>query len=140
LPSSSTYLLPLMRRPSDSGGPPHPSLIGRLVLASGLLRPSPSATSSSRSCTRTKGERGHPCGLQDTLCTLRPSLVRGYLSNCSAMDATLDTGGWLALTRQGLSPGKHRQASLGATTLKLSRRLAVAKRRQVGRLERLVGQ
>ena len=41
------------------------------------------------------------------------------LRNCSAMDATLDTGGWLALTRQGLSPGKHRQASLGAITTKL---------------------
>ncbi len=56
---------------------------------------------------------------QDALCTLRPSLVHSYLSNCSAMDATLDTGGWLALTRQGLSPGKHRQASLGAITLRL---------------------
>lgn len=30
--------------------------------------------------------------------------------------ATLDTGGWLALTRRGLSPRKIRQASLGATT------------------------
>jgi hypothetical protein len=37
------------------------------------------------------------------------------------MDATLDTGGWLALTRQGLSPCKIRQASLGAITMKLSR-------------------
>ena len=32
----------------------------------------------------------------------------------SARGATLDTGGWLALTRPGLSPGKKRQASLGA--------------------------
>jgi hypothetical protein len=38
--------------------------------------------------------RGHPYGLQDSLSTLRPY---------SAMDARLDTGGWLALTRQGLS-------------------------------------
>ncbi|MGH8614995.1 MAG: hypothetical protein ACREYF_23975, partial [Gammaproteobacteria bacterium] len=30
----------------------------------------------------------------------------------------LDTGGWLALTRQGLSPCKIRQASLGAITTK----------------------
>jgi hypothetical protein len=36
------------------------------------------------------------------------------------MDATLDTGGWLALTRQGLSPCKIRQASLGAITLEVS--------------------
>jgi len=34
----------------------------------------------------------------------------------SAMGATLDTGGWLALTRQGLSPCKMHQASLGALT------------------------
>lgn len=54
--------------------------------------------------------RGHPYGLQDSLCTLRPSIVRE--SPPSAMDATLDTGGWLALTRPGLSPGKIRQASL----------------------------
>ena len=38
----------------------------------------------------------------------------------SATDATLDTGGWLALTRPGLSPGKMRQAYLGAITSKLS--------------------
>jgi hypothetical protein len=35
-------------------------------------------------------------------------------SFCSATDARLDTGGWLTLTRQGLSPCKIRQASLGA--------------------------
>src|SRR5437867_11475927 len=63
--------------------------------------------------------RGHPYGLQDTLSTLRPSC-----SPClhgSAMDARLATGGWLALTRQGLSPCKRRQAFLGARTLALSR-------------------
>ena len=32
------------------------------------------------------------------------------------MGATLDTGGWLALTRQGLAPCKTHQASLGALT------------------------
>ncbi len=30
--------------------------------------------------------------------------------------ATLNTGGWLALTRPGLAPGKKRQSSLGAIT------------------------
>jgi len=34
----------------------------------------------------------------------------------SAMGATLDTGGWLALSRQGLAPCKMHQASLGALT------------------------
>ncbi len=53
--------------------------------------------------------RGHPCGLQDSLCTLRPAIVHGLPR--SALDATLDTGGWLSLTRPGLSPGKIRQAS-----------------------------
>jgi hypothetical protein len=45
------------------------------------------------------------------------------------MDPRLDTGGWLALptthyciaTRPGLSPGKRRQALLGATTLTAAR-------------------
>jgi hypothetical protein len=54
--------------------------------------------------------RGHPCGLQDSLCTLRPAIVRRLPH--SALDATLDTGGWLTLTRPGLSPGKIRQACL----------------------------
>ncbi|MCJ7493120.1 MAG: hypothetical protein MUP68_02640, partial [Deltaproteobacteria bacterium] len=36
-------------------------------------------------------------------------IVRGLPR--SALDATLDTGGWLTLTRPGLSPGKIRQAS-----------------------------
>jgi hypothetical protein len=39
----------------------------------------------------------------------------------SAMDARLDTGGGLALTRQRLSPCKRRQAYLGAITPRLSR-------------------
>ncbi|MGH8655031.1 MAG: hypothetical protein ACREYE_23950, partial [Gammaproteobacteria bacterium] len=36
----------------------------------------------------------------------------------SSTDATLDTGGWLALTRQGLSPCKMRRAFPSAITLK----------------------
>jgi hypothetical protein len=46
--------------------------------------------------------RGSPYGLQDSLSTLRPSC--SPCSHDSAMDARLDTGGWLTLTRQGLSP------------------------------------
>ena len=60
-------------------------------------------------------ERGLPYGLQDSLCTLHLSCSPLFSSD-SATDATLDTGGWLALTRQGLSPCKIRQASLGAIT------------------------
>jgi len=38
----------------------------------------------------------------------------------SATDATLDTGGWLTLSRRGLAPRKMHQASLGALTPSLS--------------------
>ena len=40
-------------------------------------------------------------------------------SSNSATGATLDTGGWLALARQGLAPCKVHQASLGALTLSM---------------------
>jgi len=71
--------------------------------------------------------RGHPYGLQDSLSTLRPSC-----SPClhgSAMDARRATGGWLTLTRQGLSPCKRRQAFLGAITPGVSRRWKRERRR-----------
>ena len=48
----------------------------------------------------------HPYGLQDTLSTLRPPCSPP--SGDSATDARLDTGGWLALARRGLSPRKKR--------------------------------
>src|SRR5918992_4946508 len=108
--------------PEDSGGPPHPRQNGCFVLPSGTLKPSASATSSSRSCTRTKGERGLPYGLQDTLPTLSPSCSQPL--GCSATDPRLDTGGWLTLvkkpydlfSRQGLSPCKMRRAFPSAIT------------------------
>jgi hypothetical protein len=133
-----------MPRPEDSGGPLHPRPIGCFVLPSGTLKPSASATSSSRSRTSTKGERGLPYGLQDTLPTLNSSCSQP--SGYSATDPRLDTGGWLTLvkrpydlfSRQGLSPGKHRRALPSAITPKLSGRSAVEERRQDGPLERLV--
>jgi hypothetical protein len=80
------------------------------VLPSGAFKPSASATSACSKLYQHFRVRGHPCGLQDTLSTPRPSC-----SPClhdSAMDARLDTGGWLLLTRQGLAPCKRRQAFL----------------------------
>jgi hypothetical protein len=62
--------------------------------------------------------RGYPYGLQDSLSTLRLSCSPATIAN-SATDARLDTGGWLALTRQGLSPCKKRQAYLGAITFEM---------------------
>ncbi|MGB4782710.1 hypothetical protein, partial [Candidatus Methylomirabilis sp.] len=50
------------------------------------------------------------------LCVRFTSFVRQHNTSGSAVSATLDTGGWLALSRPGLSPGKMRQAYLGATT------------------------
>ena len=46
------------------------------------------------------------------LCVRFTSLVRQHDTSGSAVGATLDTGGWLALSRPGLSPGKMRQAFL----------------------------
>ena len=46
----------------------------------------------------------------------------------SAVGATLDTGRWLILSRQGLSPYKMHQASLGALTPAFSRATASAGR------------
>lgn len=61
---------------------------------------------------------GYPYGLQDSLCTLRLDCSQDFTR--SASDATLDTGGWLNLTGQGLAPCKVHQASLGALTTNLT--------------------
>jgi len=83
------------------------------------LKPSASATTHFEAVPALQGAR-HPYGLQDTLSTLRPPCSPPF--GDSATDARLDTGGWLALTRRGLSPRKKRRAYLGAITVKLSRR------------------
>jgi len=54
---------------------------------------------------------GLPCGPCGSLCTLQ--LSRSVFPS-SLTTATLGTNGWLGLFRQGLSPCKKRQASLGA--------------------------
>jgi hypothetical protein len=94
------------------------------VLASVLLTTSPSAFTL---LTRLKPLRDgacHPSGLCHSLCMLRPScshVLRHIPPSHSARGATLDTGGWLTLTRPGLPPGKKHQASLGAPTVKPGR-------------------
>jgi len=73
------------------------------------------------------GVYGHPYGLQDSLCTLR--LFCSQKKNAfsySATGATLDTGGRLSLTRQGLAPCKMRQALLGALTPRITGRAVLA--------------
>ena len=77
----------------------------------------------------TPGIRNNPffeavLALQEARPSLRPSGFSVYASPVlfantlvdSATDARLDTGGWLTLTQQGLSPCKIRQAYLGAIT------------------------
>ena len=72
-----------------------------------------------------------PYGLYISLCTLHlfcslAALIiffkekkcgKVFRSTNSATGATLDTGGWLNLTRQGLTPCKMHQALLDALTL-----------------------
>jgi hypothetical protein len=73
----------------------------------------------------------HPYGLQDALSTLRLSCSPP--PGDSATDARLNTGGWLALTRRGLSPRKKHRAFLGAITLSAQRRRGFVRRPLPGR-------
>ena len=59
--------------------------------------------------------RGHgaPYGLHDSLCTLRITVTSFY--------ATLDTGEWPILSRQGLSPCKRYSASWRSQDNKITR-------------------
>ncbi len=68
-----------------------------LVLPSGPLRPSASATIPISKLYQHFRGRGSPYGLQDSLSTLHLCLVRRNLLD-SATGARLDTGGWLTLT------------------------------------------
>ena len=89
-----------------------------LVLPSGALKPSASATSHVEAVPALQGARSplRPTGYS----VYASPILFAVLPHDSAMDARLDTGGWLALTRQGLSPCKRRQAYLGAMTRKLT--------------------
>jgi hypothetical protein len=60
--------------------------------------------------------RGEVC----LFCVRFVRLVHRYFSSNSATDATLNTGDWLGLSRQGLSPCKMHQAFLGARTMRMS--------------------
>ena len=108
-------------RPEDSGGPTPPRPYGGARVAFGSVK-----TLGVRNCH----VEAVPA-LQGTRLPLRPTGCSVYASSIlfarvetpdSAMDARLDTGGWLVLTRQGLSPCKRRQAYLGAITPGIRRR------------------
>jgi hypothetical protein len=78
--------------------------------------------------------RGRPYGLQDSLSTLR--LSRSPFGSSTV--ARLDTGGWLTLTRRGLSPRKIRRAFPGAITPRLSRAFGAGLKSRVTRLHSFV--
>ena len=119
-----------MPRPEDSGGPAPPRHVGWARVAFGSVTTLGVRNKPFRSCTSTSGDAAPPAASR-MLCRRFVHLV--HRSHGSAMDARLDTGGWLPLTRQGLSPCKRRQAFLGAITPGVSRcwkpEWSVAKRR-----------
>ena len=120
-----------MPQPEDSGGHPHPHPDGCFILASGTLKPSPSAIRISK-LYQLSGHTVAPTAYR-ILCVRFTSFVRQHDTSGSAVGATLDTGGWLALPRSGLSPDKMRQAYLGAVTIRITRaRRTFARRRGCG--------
>jgi hypothetical protein len=87
--------------PEDSGGPAPPRHVGWARVAFGSVHTLGVRNKPFRSCTSTSGDAAPPTAYR-ILCLRFIHLV--HRSHGSAMDARLDTGRWLALTRQGLSP------------------------------------
>jgi hypothetical protein len=107
-----------MPRPVDSGGPPHPRQTGCLCVAFRHVKTVGIRNKLISKLYQHFRAHGRPYGLQDSLCTLTSSIVRGLPH--SSMKPTLDTGGWLTLSRRGLPPRKIRRAYPGAITTKPS--------------------
>jgi len=102
-------------RPEDSGGPAPPRHVGWARVACGSVQTLGIRNKPCRSWTSTAGNAAPPAASR-MLCLRFAHLVRRVYHHDSAMDARRDTGGWLALPRQGLAPCKRRQACLGAIT------------------------
>ena len=126
------HLSSCMPRPEDSGGPTSPCPCGGARVAFGGVK---------TLGVRNKRRFEAVPALQGARSPLRPTGYAVYASPIlfagrdrpdSAMDARLATGGWLALTRQGLSPCKRCQAFLGAITPGLRRRRKPERRRSEG--------
>ena len=105
-PSFGIYIFSYMPRLENSAGPSHPRH-KRMILCClrCTLRPSATGTSTFSKRFQHLRESGLPCGLHDSLCTLHLFCSSQTIRD-SATGATLDTGGWLTLARQGLSPCK----------------------------------
>ena len=108
-----------MPQPEDSGGHPHPHPDGCFMLASVYVKTLAIRNKLISKLYQLSGHTVAPTAYR-ILCVRFTSFVRQHDTSGSAVGATLDMGGWLALSRPGLSPGKMRQACLGATTTALS--------------------
>ena len=104
-----------MPQPEDSGGHPHPHHDGCFMLASVYVKTLAIRNKLISKLYQLSGHAVAPTAYR-ILCVRFTSFVRQHDTSGSAVGATLDTGGWLALSRPGLSPGKMRQAYLGAIT------------------------
>ena len=89
---------------------------GALVLPSVYVKTLGVRDYSSRSCTSTSG-----CAspLRATGCSVYASPALFAAIKATPPRTQTRYGGWLALTRRGLSPRKKRRAYLGATTIKI---------------------
>jgi hypothetical protein len=103
-----------MPRPEDSGGPP-PSPFRRLRVAFRLVKTLGIRNNLISKLYQHFRVRVTPTAYRMLYLRL-VHLVRQASQPDSAMDPRLDTGGWLALARRGLSPRKIRRAYPGAIT------------------------
>ena len=111
-----TTAVPYGISPFQRQGKPCERTDDSFVLASSVIRLSPTALIHFNEAALGFRECGLPCGLHSSLCTLHApcSAVAKSFATTSATRATLGTGGWLGLTRRGLSPRKKTPSLLGA--------------------------
>jgi hypothetical protein len=105
---------PCMPCPDDPGRPPESHQNDSFAWASRKRNRLPPASSNPfRGCTRPQEGAVFPTAYMVPCVRFKP-FVRFAFRLSSSRPATLGTGGWLDLTRQGLAPCKKRQACLGA--------------------------
>jgi hypothetical protein len=122
--------------PDDPGRPPESHQCDSFAWASRLrTRWPPASPPPFRGCTRPQGGAVSLTAYMVPCVRFKP-FVRLVSRLASYGPATLGTGGWLDLTRQGLAPCKKRQACLGAHAAEGERAgtapLAVSVRSTVG--------
>ena len=118
IPSSCAHLFTHATVLLNSASPLHPRLLKKKRMIwccfRKALKPSATEIIAISELYQLSGSTIFPTAYM-ILCVRFACFVREN-STHSATDATLDTGGWLSLSRQGLSPCKIRQALLGTLT------------------------